>query len=61
MRKVLSIIGGIILVLGLACLVVWCIATAKDMTFAEFIKSWFTAKEEVAETVSALSSIRIGG
>lgn len=61
MRKVLSIIGGIILVLGLACLVVWCIATAKDMTFVEFIKSWFTAKEEVAETVSALSNIRIGG
>lgn len=61
MRKVLSIIGGIILVLGLACLVVWCIATAKDMTFVEFIKSWFTAKEKVAETVSALSNIRIGG
>lgn len=60
MRKVLAIIGGIVLVLGLACLVVWCIATAKDMTFVEFIKSWFPAKE-VADTASALSNIRIGG
>lgn len=60
MKKALAIFGGIVGVLGIACLVVWCIATAKDMTFVEFIKSWFPAKE-VVDGATAMSRIMIGG
>ena len=55
-----KVVLGIALVVGLGALVIYCIATAKDMTFVDFIKSLFPAKE-VADTASALANIKIGG
>ncbi len=47
----LQIVIALILLIGVACLAVLCIAVAKDMTFVEYIKSWFEKTPEVVEPV----------
>ena len=42
---------AVVILIALACLVVFCIACSKDMTFVEYIKSWFDTAKEVKEPV----------
>lgn len=56
MPKWLQAVIGILLVVGIACLVVYCVAVAKDMSFVDFIKSWFEKSEEVKEPVEEVAS-----
>ena len=51
----LQIVLGFIALVAIACFVVWMIALAKDMSFIEYIKSWFT-KTEVTETAEQVAS-----
>ena len=46
-KGVLAVVG----IIAVALLVVFCIACSKDMTFAEYIKSWFETAEEVEQPV----------
>lgn len=60
MRKFLSVLLAIILIAGIACLAVYCIAVAKDMTFVDYIKSWFEKAPEVVEPIeNAVSCFRL--
>ena len=43
----------VLLVIGLGALVIFCIATSKEMTFVDYIKSWFEKTADV-NTASAL-------
>ena len=49
MPKWLQVVLAIVLIVCLAALTIYCIALAKDMTFIDFIKSWF---EKPAEAVN---------
>lgn len=59
MPKWLEVLIAILLMAGLACLVVYCVAVAKDMGFVEFIKSWFEKTPEIKEPVTEVASFLI--
>lgn len=40
----LQVVIAIILIAAVACLAIYCIALAKDMTFVQFVESWFPKK-----------------
>lgn len=44
-----------IVLIALACLVVFCIAKSKDMTFVDYIKSWFDAAKEAEEPIEEVA------
>ena len=56
MKLFLKILFGVILVAGIACLAVYCIALAKDMTFVDYIKSWFEKAPEISDTTETVAS-----
>ena len=52
MKKVLGIVLGIVLLVGLVLFGIWLVAIAKDTTFVELIKSWFEKGEVIEEAES---------
>ena len=46
----LQVVIAIILIAAVACLAIYCIALAKDMTFVQFIESWFPKAAESVDS-----------
>ena len=55
MPKWLQAVIAVILLVGLACLIVYCVAVAKDMSFVDYIKSWFETASNVEEPVEDIA------
>ena len=58
----IKLIFAVILIAAVACFAVFIVATAKDMTFVEYVKSWFqTTNETINPTVGETISGTITG
>lgn len=58
----IKLILAIVLIAAVACFAIFIIATAKDLTFVEYVKSWFqTTNETINPTVGEAISGTIMG
>ena len=47
----IKLLLALVLLVGIACFAIYIIAVAKNMTFVEFIQSWFNSAPQVTEPV----------